>query len=408
MKKSILITSIIILGIVSVISIFKIKIKPNKKVDNSTNNSVNSNIDNNVDDSIDDNTKYDAIEIETNDFENLENYNSYYYKAYLNYSKNNLDIDKQTIVYFINYCRKNNIEYMNINDYFINLYKENDFDAKKIDRYIYYLQNSLNSSYENVVKIVNNNLDTVILKNKVDEDFILNLINEKYYKSNNLERYINYFQNNKSLSSKEIVTNVNSNLDYTFYKDYNMTDTSKDTLMIVNKHYKLDNNYVPKNLVTIEPTYGYQFEIRQDVYEAFKNMYNAAKSDGISMFIVSPYRSYKLQTSIYNNYVAIDGINKADTYSARPGFSEHQSGLAVDLAPKAYMDLDTFVTSPSYNWMIENSYKYGFILRYPQNKEYITGYMYEPWHYRYVGVEAATIIKNEDLTFEEYYEYYVK
>ena len=408
MKKSILITSIIILVIVSVISIFKIKIKPNKKVDNSTNNSVNSNIDNNVDDSIDDNTKYDAIEIETNDFENLENYNSYYYKAYLNYSKNNLDIDKQTIVYFINYCRKNNIEYMNINDYFINLYKENDFDAKKIDRYIYYLQNSLNSSYENVVKIVNNNLDTVILKNKVDEDFILNLINEKYYKSNNLERYINYFQNNKSLSSKEIVTNVNSNLDYTFYKDYNMTDTSKDTLMIVNKHYKLDNNYVPENLVTIEPTYGYQFEIRQDVYEAFKNMYNAAKSDGISMFIVSPYRSYKLQNSIYNNYVAIDGINKADTYSARPGFSEHQSGLAVDLAPKAYMDLDTFVTSPSYNWMIENSYKYGFILRYPQNKEYITGYMYEPWHYRYVGVEAATIIKNEDLTFEEYYEYYVK
>ena len=297
---------------------------------------------------------------------------------------------------------------MNINDYFINLYKENDFDAKKIDRYIYYLQNSLNSSYENVIKIVNNNLDTVILKNKVDEDFILNLINEKYYKSNNLERYINYFQNNKSLSSKEIVTNVNSNLDYTFYKDYNMTDTSKDTLMIVNKHYKLDNNYVPENLVTIEPTYGYQFEIRQDVYEAFKNMYNAAKSDGISMFIVSPYRSYKLQNSIYNNYVAIDGINKADTYSARPGFSEHQSGLAVDLAPKAYMDLDTFVTSPSYNWMIENSYKYGFILRYPQNKEYITGYMYEPWHYRYVGVEAATIIKNEDLTFEEYYEYYVK
>ena len=297
---------------------------------------------------------------------------------------------------------------MNINDYFINLYKENDFDAKKIDRYIYYLQNSLNSSYENVIKIVNNNLDTVILKNKVDEDFILNLINEKYYKSNNLERYINYFQNNKSLSSKEIVTNVNSNLDYTFYKDYNMTDTSKDTLMIVNKHYKLDSNYVPANLVTIEPTYGYQFEIRQDVYEAFKNMYNAAKSDGISMFIVSPYRSYKLQNSIYNNYVAIDGINKADTYSARPGFSEHQSGLAVDLAPKAYMDLDTFVTSPSYNWMIENSYKYGFILRYPQNKEYITGYMYEPWHYRYVGVEAATIIKNEDLTFEEYYEYYVK
>ncbi len=345
--------------------------------------------------------------IEQNVFENLDNYNSDYYEDYLKYLKNNPDIDKEIIILFINYCYENQIKYMDINNYFINLYKKDNFVIDNLDRYIAYLKEN-KTSYDNVIEIVNKDLDKFILDNGIDEDFILNLVNEKYYISDNWDRYINYYKDNKDLNSQEIVTNVNSKLDYVFYNDYQMTDTSKDYLMIVNKYYKLDSTYVPKDMVMIEPDYGYAYEIRKDVYEAFKEMYKAAKKDNISLFIVSPYRSYNKQRNIYNSYVQSDGVNKADTYSARPGFSEHQTGLAMDLAPNVYMDLDTFVDSPSYSWMIDNAYKFGFILRYPKDKEYITGYMYEPWHYRYVGIEAATIIKNENLTFEEYYEYYVK
>lgn len=178
--------------------------------------------------------------------------------------------------------------------------------------------------------------------------------------------------------------------------------------MIVNKHYKVDSNYSPNNLVTVSPEHGYPNKIRSDVYEEFKKMYEAAKNDNVSIFIASPYRSYYDQKALYDYYVSTDGVKNADTYSARPGFSEHHTGLAMDLIPEYGLDLDTFENSDGFTWMQENAYKYGFILRYPKDKEYITGYIYEPWHYRYVGIEAATIIKNENLTFEEYYEYYVK
>ena len=214
--------------------------------------------------------------IEQNVFENLDNYNSDYYEDYLKYLKNNPDIDKEIIILFINYCYENQIKYMDINNYFINLYKKDNFVIDNLDRYIAYLKEN-KTSYDNVIEIVNKDLDKFILDNGIDEDFILNLVNEKYYISDNWDRYINYYKDNKDLNSQEIVTNVNSKLDYVFYNDYQMTDTSKDYLMIVNKYYKLDSTYVPKDMVMIEPDYGYAYEIRKDVYEAFKEMYKAAK-----------------------------------------------------------------------------------------------------------------------------------
>lgn len=179
--------------------------------------------------------------------------------------------------------------------------------------------------------------------------------------------------------------------------------------MIVNKHYKIPDNYQPENLVPVDDEkYGYWNMIRADVYEEFKKMSADAQKDNVTLFIASPYRSYNDQKILYNSYVANDGVKKADTYSARPGYSEHHTGLAMDLIPEFGLELDTFENSDGFKWMQENGYKYGFILRYPKDKEYITGYMYEPWHYRYVGVDVATTIKNKNLTFEEYYEYYVK
>lgn len=310
--------------------------------------------------------------------------------------------DDQQIQELITYTKEKNIE---INDQIIELFNNENFIISNLEKYIEY-QNKTKS--QNTIEIVNNNLDSTNETYQYEiEEFLLNLIKEKYYLQRNLTRYINYYLNNKELDSKEIVTRVNSNLDSNFYENIEPADTSKDTLIIVNKHYKLDDNFVPENLVATT-TAGYGLLMRKDAYDAFLTMLEAANKEGCGLFIISPYRSIADQRYIYNGYVSTDGVEKADTYSARPGHSEHNTGLAIDIGVKIYDDLDAFENTPSFYWMQENAHKYGYILRYPKGKEYITGYIYEPWHYRYVGVEAATTIHNENITFEEYYEYYVK
>ena len=355
-----------------------------------------------------------------NIFSSLNNYKEENYNLYVSYYDKNNDLDKEKIVNFINYCSQSNIDCVNSYDKLIEYYALDDFKLENLDKYVNLKNKYSTIENSNIIKLINNELEEYIenintdqsLKDENNKDyivnFLLNLINEKYYKKDNLERYVNYYSKSNNLTSKEIVTNVNSNLDTPFYENYESTDTSKDTLMIVNKHYKIENNYKPGNLVTVLSEHGYPNKIRADVYEEFKKMYNAAKNDNVSIFIASPYRSYSDQNALYTYYVNTDGKQNADTYSARPGFSEHHTGLAMDLIPEYGLDLDTFENSDGFKWMQENAYKYGFILRYPKDKEYITGYIYEPWHYRYVGISAATTIKNEGLTFEEYYEYYVK
>ena len=355
-----------------------------------------------------------------NIFSSLNNYKEENYNLYVSYYDKNNDLDKEEIVNFINYCSQSNIDCVNSYDKLIEYYTLDDFKLENLDKYVNFKNKYSTIENSNIIKLINNELEEYIENSNTDQslkdennkdyivNFLLNLINEKYYKKDNLERYVNYYSKNNNLTSKEIVTNVNSNLDTPFYENYESTDTSKDTLMIVNKHYKIENNYKPDNLVTVLSEHGYPNKIRADVYEEFKKMYNAAKNDNISIFIASPYRSYSDQNALYTYYVNTDGKQNADTYSARPGFSEHHTGLAMDLIPEYGLDLDTFENSDGFKWMQENAYKYGFILRYPKDKEYITGYIYEPWHYRYVGISAATTIKNEGLTFEEYYEYYIK
>ena len=117
---------------------------------------------------------------------------------------------------------------------------------------------------------------------------------------------------------------------------------------------------------------------------------------------MSSYRSYDYQVNLYNNYVKSDGKDAADTYSARPGFSEHQTGLAVDIYNKE-LPYTSFEETKEFEWMQKNAYKYGFILRFPKDKVNITGYQYEAWHYRYVGKKAAKYIHDHNITLEEYY-----
>ena len=157
-----------------------------------------------------------------------------------------------------------------------------------------------------------------------------------------------------------------------------------DGILVVNKTYPLPADYNPG----VDP-------VAQD---ALWTMISAASADGLSIWARSGFRSYSDQSWQYNVYVERDGAAVADTYSARPGHSEHQSGLAFDMNS---LDL-AFADTAEGKWLAANSYKYGFIIRYPAGKEHITRYMYEPWHVRYVGVELATEIHVLGVCLEEY------
>ena len=130
-------------------------------------------------------------------------------------------------------------------------------------------------------------------------------------------------------------------------------------------------------------------------------MADDAKENGFNIVAVSTYRSYEYQEKLYNNYVNDKGKYYADMCSARAGHSEHQTGLAVDIADLS-LDYDNFEYTKEFIWVKENAHKYGFIMRYPKAKFHITGFKYEPWHYRYVGIEIATYIYENNLTLEEY------
>lgn len=160
-----------------------------------------------------------------------------------------------------------------------------------------------------------------------------------------------------------------------------------DGTLVVNKTYSL-----PKN---------YGSDLTSETKNAFKLMQNAAKKDNLNLTIISGFRSYNFQSSLYNNYVSKHGQAMADTFSARAGYSEHQTGLAMDLNQIS----DSFGETKVGKWLDNNAYKYGFILRYPKGKSNETGYKYEPWHFRYVGVSLATKLYNNGnwITIESYY-----
>lgn len=330
-------------------------------------------------------------------FMNNHNYNHEKLDDYLNYYKQYNSPINDTIIIINNNLE--NFEYNKIMSEFI---KSPNFIQENFSRYIAYY-NQYNLNINKTILAINNNLDKLNLKlDKTIESFI----KQKYYISNNLKRYLNYYKKHKNLTLKEVITRVNSNLDKTFYKDSNKADINNNELILVNKYYYLDNNYTPKNLVNVSSKHG-TGKLKKEVYEAFKLMYNDAAKDNLYLYISSPYRSYNRQNVLYNTYVKKDGESKADTYSARPGYSEHQTGLAFDLGTAENHDINEFVESKEFKWMKNNAHKYGFILRYPYGKKYITGYIYEPWHYRYVGIDAATYIYNNNITFEEYYAYFV-
>ncbi len=225
----------------------------------------------------------------------------------------------------------------------------------------------------------------------------------KFYHKEYEERYENYKKVNKDLSEKEIIIRVNIGLDKPYYTDTSPSDNLNTIKLLVNKYRYLKEDYVPNNLVELTKEYSKGgIYLVDEAAKAFQELVDNAKKDGLEVRAISAYRSYAYQVNLYNRYKNEDGKAAADTYSARPGFSEHQTGLCVDVDNRV-KSFTEFEETKSFDWMQEHAHEYGFILRFPNDKENITGYTYESWHYRYVGKEIATYIKKNNITWDEYY-----
>ena len=238
----------------------------------------------------------------------------------------------------------------------------------------------------------------------------LNYINEKidYFKMDNIDRYISYKEKNTNLSNDKVVLYVNIGIDNNFYTNIKPSPNQNNNTILLNKYYAIDSNFKPQNLKDIDPNYRSKYlQMTKDAADAFNTMAKDAKNEGYTIRAISTYRTYTYQKDLYNRYVKNDGVENADTYSARPGHSEHHTGLAVDIDNKTKV-YTQFGDTKEFNWMKDNAHKYGFILRYTKENEFITGYKNEPWHYRYVGIDIATKMKEENInSYEEYYFMYL-
>ena len=229
------------------------------------------------------------------------------------------------------------------------------------------------------------------------------LKNISYYKEKNKSRYIKYKKEFPNLSNTQIITEVNIGLDKPYYTNTKKAKNLNTILILVNKYNYLEKNYIPNELEIINSNYSnHDIKLVKEARLAFEKMAEAAAQENLNIIAMSAYRTYNYQEILYNKYVSIDGKEKADTYSARPGHSEHQTGLAVDVYNKE-LPYTRFEETKEYIWMQENAHKYGYILRYPKNKVKQTGYQYESWHYRYVGIDIATYISKNNITYDEYY-----
>lgn len=187
-------------------------------------------------------------------------------------------------------------------------------------------------------------------------------------------------------------------------------DIKNGLLILVNKQHAVDKEYKPSDLTAIKyyaqdrsPNSRY---MRAEAADAFNKMSEAAAKEGYTIVVTTAYRSYDFQKSLYDSYVKNSGQAAADRFSAQPGKSEHQTGLSADVSSPSvnYQLTKDYINTPEGKWLNDNAHKFGFIIRFPEGKEAITGYMYEPWHVRYVGQTAATEIYQKGITLEEYLE----
>lgn len=281
-------------------------------------------------------------------------------------------------------------------DDYVKLIHMENFREGKLDKYITYygqLDDRLMIKFVNEGIINSNNASK--LGELYENDFFIEKYERLYL------RYIDEYE-----SARETIEYVNTKRYMPMYSEIEIADLSKNYLVLVNKYHQLPADYEPDDLVDIDPSYG-KGSLREEVYEAYRELYREAREKGYDLQVVSAYRSYDYQDGLYKKYLRSDTQQNVDTYSARPGHSEHQSGLCLDVSIPGY-SLDDFYLTDASKWLNENCVKYGFIIRYTQDKVDITGYQAEPWQIRYVGKDAAKQISELGITFDEYYACYVE
>ena len=291
-----------------------------------------------------------------------------------------------------------------------------DYDENNLDHYSkikYFNHKHLIKNINTLIKVgYTNNEINIILSHGTDESvtefakrkkirYLEEFFSVDYAKLENYDRYVNY-SDETGEDEETTVLFVNLDLDK---EDYVDTIETKEfsTKMLVNKHRYLSDSFEPNDLMDIPSEYASEddFKASRIAFNAYKKMSDAAKSEGYEIVINSAYRSYSDQEEIIEYYKNAYGQNYVDKYVAKAGYSEHQTGLAFDIGSR---NVNVFADSKEYEWMQENAYKYGFILRFSKKYESVTGFRNEPWHYRYVGVDIATYIhEHKNIPFEYYY-----
>ena len=290
----------------------------------------------------------------------------------------------------------------------IGIHVYQDYQYKQTNEY-----KLLDSGYtKEEIKILEDHLtedEITALASAEKDEFLLELLQDPYFIKAYLNRYTAYHEENSESLARQVVATVNTNTDYGYYTQDFDTNLEDDYLILVNKYYHLNADYVPDDLVSVSNRYYYgeNHQIRSVVYDAFIDMWNAANNEGIYLIINSSYRTYAEQQQVYDSYKDSRGTTYADSIAARPGYSEHQTGLAIDIFSTEYTTTSNFKGSPAHQWLVNPAYQYGFIQRYEEDTEEITGFAEEAWHWRYVGVEVATYLHEHDITFDEYYAYFI-
>lgn len=254
-----------------------------------------------------------------------------------------------------------------------------------------------------IFKLSNKNIEKLSKSEYID---ITNYYNISNFNVDNIDRYNQYYESN-NYSYQDVVTYVNINLDLKAYSVTKEVEDPNNLLVLVNKYNFLPNNYKPEDLTYVLGAYGNNVPMREVIKEPFLELQKAAEEEiGIILKPTTAFRDQSFQNTLYNNYVAKDGVEAADTYSARPGFSEHQTGLAIDLK-NTLISSSTRLNDSDFEWLSNNAHRFGFIIRYPKEKVDITGYQFENWHIRYVGLNIAKTIYENNLTLEEYIDLYI-
>ncbi len=279
-----------------------------------------------------------------------------------------------------------------------NIYK-NSFEYKLLEKgYSEDEVNTLLTEFEDKVE----NLLT-----KDYNEHIIPFMKEKYFIYSKLDEYLKYKEKNKKKEYSKIVQLINVEMHIDWLDNQKETDVSKNELMLVNRIYGLSSDYVPEDLVDVPTQFAYSGKkLSQGVLDIVIELINAGKETGYTFVISDGYRSYEEQKEIYDSYADYYGISETDTFVARPGHSEYQTGMTFDLKPYNKI-IDDVNNNEEYLWLRENAYKYGFIFRFEKEDEHLTGFSENSWRLRYVGKDAASVIKNEGICFEEYYAYYV-